>query len=97
MRVEGATPPVILISAKATLAALTACLCLTVTAESEAMALQPVRAEEQPSRLRQDHRARHMAPCAAPLRSAQTGTSPAASRAVCSTHSRRRRRNPLPP
>jgi hypothetical protein len=33
-RVEGAAPPVILITAKATLAAGTACLCLTVTEES---------------------------------------------------------------
>jgi hypothetical protein len=33
-RVEGAEPPVILITAKATLAAGTACLCLTVTQES---------------------------------------------------------------
>jgi hypothetical protein len=33
-RVEGAEPPVILITAKATLAAGTACLCLTVTEES---------------------------------------------------------------
>jgi hypothetical protein len=33
-RVESAEPPVILITAKATLAAGTACLCLTVTQES---------------------------------------------------------------
>jgi hypothetical protein len=33
-RVEGAEPPVILLTAKATLAAGTACLCLTVTQES---------------------------------------------------------------
>jgi hypothetical protein len=33
-RVEGAEPPVIQITAKATLAAGTACLCLTVTQES---------------------------------------------------------------
>jgi hypothetical protein len=33
-RIEGAAPPVILITAKAALAAGTACLCLTVTQES---------------------------------------------------------------
>jgi hypothetical protein len=33
-RVEGAEPPVILVTAKATLAAGAACLCLTVTQES---------------------------------------------------------------
>ena len=33
-RVKGAEPPVILITAKATLAAGAACLCLTVTQES---------------------------------------------------------------
>ena len=57
-RVDGTEPPVILITAKATLAAGTACLMLTVTQESGPAALQPVRAQEQPPRLRQDHRAR---------------------------------------
>jgi hypothetical protein len=33
-RVDGAAPPVILITAKATMAAGTTCLCLTVTQES---------------------------------------------------------------
>ena len=58
-RVDGAEPAVILITAKATLAAGAACLMLTVIEESgEPVALQPVREKEQPPGLRQDHRAR---------------------------------------
>ena len=58
-RVNGAAPPVTLITAKATLAALDRVPVPDCHAgKREPVARQPVRAEEQPPGLRQDHRAR---------------------------------------
>ncbi len=84
-RVKGAAPPVILITAKATLAAGAAYLCLTVTQESGNLWRYNL-SEQKNSRLaqRQDHRAPITWPrCAGPPRSAQTDTSPAPPNDAC--------------
>jgi hypothetical protein len=97
-RVEGAERSVILITAKATLAAGAACLCLTVIQESGELWRYNLSA---PKNSRLAH-GKIIVPatwpsCAGPLRSARTGTSPAASSAACSAHSPRTRHDMRPP
>ena len=79
-QVSGAEPPAIVVTAKATLAAGTACLCLTVTQDSGNLWRYNL-SEKNNSRLAYGKTSGPATwpPCAGPLRSARTATSPAAS------------------
>jgi hypothetical protein len=97
-RVEGAEPPVILLTAKAIMAAGTACLMLTGTEESGNRWRYNL-SEHQNSRLAYGKIIvlGHMAALCRALKSASAGTSPAASSVACSTPSRRTSHDLRPP